>query len=324
MCGCCCDFYLCCFMGGAYMKRKNGYLYEDLSTRKPLLNEMKMNDFSAFFPPTHTAMTLYESGHKYHCMPGHYTYQRIYDHYLLHYILDGKGTYYCPSGTYSITQGDLFLIRPNEPIHYQADLERPWTYYWIGFNGNEAFHVMETCGFTNECVVLHHGKDMELEAALHGIAYPKKTGISREYELLGYLYRVFACIIQQHLRPQIDNSRQYLLNAIDFINQQYSYCNLRVQDIADYVGIDRTWLYRIFDTCLHVSVQEYLQQFRLDKAKSLLRFSAIPVGTVAEKCGFENQAYFSTVFKKHYNMTPIQYRKQRKEAVIGLPSDISK
>lgn len=33
------------------MKRKNGYLYEDLSTRKPLLNEMKMNDFSAFFPP---------------------------------------------------------------------------------------------------------------------------------------------------------------------------------------------------------------------------------------------------------------------------------
>ena len=96
MCGCCCDFYLCCFMGGAYMKRKNGYLYEDLSTRKPLLNEMKMNDFSAFFPPTHTAMTLYESGHKYHCMPGHYTYQRIYDHYLLHYILDGKGTFIAP------------------------------------------------------------------------------------------------------------------------------------------------------------------------------------------------------------------------------------
>lgn len=294
------------------MKKKEGYLYEDLSRRKPLRsNEMKMNDFSAFFPPTHVTMALYQSGHKYRCIPGHYTYQRIYDHYLLHYILSGKGSYCCPSGTYPVSQGDIFLIRPNEPIHYVADLEEPWTYYWVGFNGNEAFHIMETCGFTNECAVLHHGMDPELEEAFRGIAYPEMTGISREYELLGYLYRAFACMIRRHPRPQMDNSRQYLSNAIDFISQKYGYCRLRVQDIADYVGIDRTWLYRIFDTCLHVSVQEYLQQFRLNKAKTLLRFSNIPVGAVAAECGFENQAYFSTVFRKKYHMTPGQYRKQR-------------
>lgn len=289
------------------MGKKKNYVYEDLSKRKGSIYQT-LNDFTAS-PPTNTSMVVYESGHKVYCEPGWITTLRVYDHYLIHYILSGKGTYYTPYGTYSVSQGDLFLIRPDEAIYYIADIKDPWTYYWLGFNGNEAFNIVKLCGFTENLPVIFYGEDQKLKNLLHKLVYPEHSGLSREYELLGYLYKVFSMFIQKRPRPVITNAEQYLSDAIKYIKQQFHYSDLRVSDIANYVGIDRTYLYRIFDELLHVSIQEYIQTFRLDKAKSLLKFSNISVNEVAYSCGFESQAYFSTVFKKVVSMTPLQYRK---------------
>lgn len=289
-------------------KKRNTYLYENLSTRKAIAH-MQLNDFTTS-PPTNTNMVVYESGHKAHCEPGWYTFLRVYDHYLIHYILSGKGTYYTPYGTYQIQEGDLFLIRPDEAIYYIADMENPWTYYWFGFNGNDAFKIMRLCGFTENNPVLYHGEDEKLKELLHKLVYPQFSDLSREYELLGYLYEVFALIIQRQPYPAVSNAEQYLASAISYIEQHFIQSDLRVSDIAVYVGIDRTYLYRIFSDLLHVSVQDFIQQFRLDKAKGLLKFSNTPINQIASTCGFESQAYFSTVFKKYYQMTPLQYRKK--------------
>ena len=127
---------------------------------------------------------------------------------------------------------------------------------------------------------------------------------------MGYLYEVFALIIQRQPHPAVSNAEQYLASAISYIEQHFIQSDLRVSDIAVYVGIDRTYLYRIFSDLLHVSVQDFIQQFRLDKAKGLLKFSNTPINQIASTFGFESQAYFSTVFKKYYQMTPLQYRKK--------------
>lgn len=299
-------------------RKKKNYKYEDLSKRKAIPH-MKLNDFTSS-PPTNTNMVVYESGHKAYCEPGWYTFLRVYDHYLIHYILNGKGTYYTPYGTYPVNKGDLFLIRPDEPIYYIADMDDPWTYYWFGFNGNEAFNIMRLCGFSEHNPVLYHGEDQKLKELLHRLVYPKYSDLSREYELLGYLYEAFSLIIQRQPHPTVTNAEQYLSSAIEYIEQRFFYSDLRVSDIAGYVGIDRTYLYRIFYDSFHVSVQDFIQQFRLDKAKALLKFSNTSVSQIAFNCGFENQAYFSTVFKKYYHITPLQYRKQERTTESRPPS----
>lgn len=294
-------------------QKRTSYLYEDLSKRKPIAH-MKLNDFTAS-PITNTNMIVYESGHKPVCEPGWYTFLRVYDHYLIHYILDGKGTYYTPHGTFPVSKGDLFLIRPDEAVYYIADMETPWTYYWFGFNGNDAYHIVRLCGFTEHSLVHYHGPDPELQALLHKLTYPQFSGLSREYELLGHLYEIFSLIIHRQPHPSVSNAEQYLTEAIEYIEKNYTCISLRVRDIATYIGIDRTYLYRIFDECLHTSVQDFIQQFRLDKAKGLLKYSNTSIGEIALNCGFENQSYFSTVFKKRYQLTPLQYRKKEQESV---------
>ena len=59
----------------------------------------------------------------------------VRDHYLIHYVVDGKGTYTVNNTVYELRAGDIFLAKPSQLITYSADKEEPWEYYWVGFNG---------------------------------------------------------------------------------------------------------------------------------------------------------------------------------------------
>ncbi len=293
-------------------KKGRSIIYENLARRKDSLNT-KFNNFT-INPPTNPSMTVYQSGHKSNCEPGWHTRIRTYDHYIIHYVLDGSGIYYSPTETFPINKGDLFLIRPDESIHYQADWNTPWTYYWVGFNGNEAPGIVSQCGFSDTCLKRSYTRDNALTETMHRLAYPEFQGVAREYELLGDLYRAFSLLMHTHVQRSVSKTEQYLTRAIEYIQQKYSDTDLRVGDIAGYVGIDRTYLYRIFYDSFQQSVQDFVLEFRLSKAKSLLKYSDSSVGLIAYSCGFENQSYFSTIFKKSFHKTPLQYRKEKLRA----------
>ena len=62
----------------------------------------------------------------------------IRDHYLIHYIISGKGRYTVNGSVHTLTPGDAFLVYPNTEVIYQADAEDPWEYTWVGFTGSDA------------------------------------------------------------------------------------------------------------------------------------------------------------------------------------------
>ena len=88
--------------------KNNSQKFADLSMRKSNC-DIRFNNFTTDDPTT-TNMMVYQSGHKFNCPPGWHTTVNTYDHYIIHYVLNGNGTYYSPSKTYSVKQGDLFLI----------------------------------------------------------------------------------------------------------------------------------------------------------------------------------------------------------------------
>ena len=67
-------------------------------------------------------------------------------------------------------------------------------------------------------------------------------------------------------------------------------------------------LCRIFKDALGMRPMEYVNQVRIEMAKSLLLYSDLSVREIGQKCGFQNTNYFNKIFKKFEHLTPLEYR----------------
>ena len=103
------------------------------------------------------------------CAPGQTWGPGIRDHYLIHLVVSGKGTFEVGGKTFEVVPGDLFFARPSQLIRYSADEQQPWEYSWVGFNGACAHKLAAQLPFTDTAPV-HHTQDPEgMRAALTNI-----------------------------------------------------------------------------------------------------------------------------------------------------------
>ena len=87
-----------------------------------------------------------------------------------------------------------------------------------------------------------------------------------------------------------------------------------MEDIAAHLGISRTHLFRLFHRFLAVSPNEYLARFRVQSACAMLSSSNLSVKSIAHAVGYEDQLYFSKVFRRLTGETPTGYRQSHPPA----------
>ena len=135
----------------------------------------------------HTCL-LYTSCGLERCAPGQTWGPGIRDHYLIHLVVSGKGTFEVGGKTFEVVPGDLFFARPSQLIRYSADEQQPWEYSWVGFNGACAHKLAAQLPFTDTAPV-HHTQDPEgMRAALTNIYSSRGLEPQNEAAMVGYLY----------------------------------------------------------------------------------------------------------------------------------------
>ena len=233
----------------------------------------------------------------------------VRDHYLIHYVVDGKGTYTVNNTVYELRAGDIFLAKPSQLITYSADKEEPWEYYWVGFNGACANKLVLQLPF-REDMPTHHCKNAErVKKALFNIFLSRGPEPRNETLMVGYLYLFIAELMQEamDLEPHASNSSsQYVINAIKYIQFNYSH-DISIDDIAKAVGVSRSHLYRVFMSNVGQSPIDYLTSYRISEACFLLKNSQLSIAEIAVSVGFFDQFYFSRVFKKSKGVPPSKY-----------------
>jgi len=80
-----------------------------------------------------------------------------------------------------------------------------------------------------------------------------------------------------------------------------------VEMLTKDVGISRAQLHRKMKEITGISTSEFIRNLRLEQAARLIKERKINITQVAYSVGFNNQTHFSTVFKKHFGMTPTEY-----------------
>ena len=239
----------------------------------------------------------------------------VRDHYLIHYIISGKGHYKTGNRIYALTAGSSFLVYPNTEVLYYADESDPWEYAWVGFTGSDASMILNATDFTPEKPVI---LDTPLGDAIHRqilhIYDARGNEFEHAVEMTGQLYTMLAMFMHGATSNNTQNTaNSYVQKGIEYISSNYSY-HITVEDIASYVGLSRSQLFRSFQAVLGQSPKEYLTGFRMKQACYLLEHSNLSVTAVANSVGFDNGLYFSKTFHKEKQMSPSEFRAARRSS----------
>lgn len=236
--------------------------------------------------------------------------------YLLHYVLEGQGYYYVNDNKYTVSKNQGFLIEPNVVTFYQADKDNPWTYLWIGIDGDKAKLYLNSAGLNENHLIFTYEKDDSLKEYVLEMLKHHTMSDSDAFKIEGLLYLFFSKLCEDRKEiPSMnkeENTNNYINKAIEFIQNNY-HNSIKVTDIANYICLNRSYLTSIFQNNLNMSPQKFLMKFRITKAAELLYNTNLSITNIAYSCGYSDPLAFSKAFKKIKGISPKEYRNTKKE-----------
>lgn len=260
----------------------------------------------------HTALYVYQCG-SLQCESGHTYGPAVRDHYLIHFVQSGKGTYQVDNEIYYLKEGSGFLICPDIVTTYKADDEDPWHYSWIGFHGIKAEQYLKDANLTMDHPVFEYSEDDFIKNCfdeMNSAYYQKRGG---EVKRLAYLYLFLHKLTESNpdglYYDSADSKREaYITDALQFIEMNYTN-KISISSISSHVGLNRSYFNEMFRRSLNKTLQEYLIEFRMRKACELLVNTKLSIGNISRSVGYTDPLLFSKIFKKINGENPSDYRK---------------
>lgn len=236
------------------------------------------------------------------CDGGHSYGPQYRGYYLLHYVLEGRGAFSpSPQREIPVSKNQLFVIRPNRLVRYCADALDPWHYIWIGFESS-----LELDEIFPEDVIDAPDCQYFFESMLES----QYLGRQKEYFLCGKIYALLA-----HLGQQValagDPGFEYALLAKNYIEANFAQ-ELSVEALAQQLHLSRSYFSSLFRRYFGKSPQQYLIDYRLQKASEFLLERGFTPGQTALACGYSSIFHFSRMFRKKFGVPPREYCKEGK------------
>lgn len=181
-----------------------------------------------------------------------------------------------------------------------------------GFPGLELIEQMRKINKKLQCIILSAQKVFEyaLKAIELGVVRYLLKPIDMENltQVLDSLTFKSMDIVQSEKDMNLSKEVRYMKREIDI-----GFRNVDMNKIAEKLGYSKEYLYRIFRKEMDISVNNYLQNVRLEKAKEYIAETGkYKIYEICEMVGYEDQVYFSKLFKKKYKISPKDFQKYDK------------
>lgn len=257
---------------------------------------------------------------------GHFIGPAVHDYYLIHVVLYGEGTFETLGETHKLGAGDAFVIFPDILVKYQASMEQPWKYIWIGFSGELVELALSEVGITPDHAVIRgcrlswmQRRYKRLRAALEGNQKPALGNLEASGWLRIILYELSKTMWGERVSEQSTESDQEqrshplpyrrIDQAIRLMTLQYAH-PLTIDGIARTVSYHRSHLTRLFKETTGMSPMQFLFKVRMKKAEELLE-GDLTIAQIASSVGYNDPLFFTKQFRKWNGMSPTEYRREK-------------
>ncbi|MBR3968162.1 MAG: AraC family ligand binding domain-containing protein [Clostridia bacterium] len=222
------------------------------------------------------------------CTALHHFGPALRTHWLLHYVVSGKGIFRIEDREYTVTAGNIFVIPPFVETYYEADSNDPWQYIWIGFTKDDKIKI-DFEDVMNIPYAHRIFEDMKKCSAMN-------TGrteflCSKIWQLISFVY------------DKKNETVNYVDKALNIIGSEYM-TDISVQNIADRIGLERTYFSNLFKNKVAMSPKQYLLKTRMEQANIFLKDYGYNVSLTAASVGYSDIYTFSKAFKKYFGVSP--------------------
>ena len=221
------------------------------------------------------------------------------DQYILIYCTEGRGIIEVEDKKYHLGRSDAFCIPRNRRHRYYADEEEPWSILWVHFKGETIpYYPVQECRIVHLASRASDNRMMVLFKLLFRV-------LERNYTLGNFIYisQVLSLILSEvYFREKMDESTTQDRH-VTLVKK-----NLTLSDISQEVQLSKSYLNTIFKTQTGKSPVEFFIHLKMQEACKLLKSGQMYVYEAAAALGYEDQYYFSRIFKKVVGVSPRDYQ----------------
>ena len=233
---------------------------------------------------------------------------------IVFYTAKGSNTIKLGNAMVNLEPGMITAVFPGQCVNCAVKgLKDDTEAYWAELCGETAERVMLRAGLTpaKPTLVLNGTETARIFAEL--------TDPNQEYSGLraaGLMLELIDSLLTETPRPsqpKVANLPQYYVEkSIRFIETKYPQ-DISVEDVAEYCGLNRSYLGKLFRDATGMTTQEYLIRHRMKIACSYLEVAAAPIATIARSVGYPNQLHFSRAFHKVFDIPPREWQKRNRK-----------
>ena len=181
-----------------------------------------------------------------------------------------------------------------------------------------------TCTEPGECIIIEFDADLtypelfSFEVSDHSVFVKNfsrierlmhEKGASYQTECIGLLYEILLCLLKSAKKAYTPKEKQHiLLPAMEYISEKYYDSTITNEFLASLCGISTVYFRKTFEKVYGTSPIRYLNRFRIEKAKSMLRSDYNSITQIAESVGYSSIYHFSKMFKQYTGTSPIAYK----------------
>jgi AraC-like DNA-binding protein len=243
----------------------------------------------------------------------YYTERQGQNNFLLMYTLSGKGSLRYNNQEYILEQNQAVVIDCNNYHIYKTYSEEPWVFMWIHFNGiaaKEYYSILneETLNiiYLNDFVAFEKMLD---NLNKHFDVNDIPSCINAVTQMTNIISLLIISKFTSVNNKKYKEHRYEIDKVIDFIQSNYGN-KISLDDLTKTAYISKFHFLRLFKRHTGVSPYEYLINYRINKAKELLKNSELLIREISDTVGFFDYNNFIREFKKIVGITPLKYKKQ--------------
>lgn len=229
------------------------------------------------------------------------------DEYILIYCVEGEGVIEVENRPYMIKKHEVFCIPPNKKHRYYASQDNPWSIYWVHFKGEDTKHYpLTTC----EVIEVNSIPGETRIITLFDILF---RTLQRTYTQGNYIYisQVLGLILAEiYYREKVDGASKQDKHITAVIRYMYKNLdrNLRLEDLANELHLSKSYINTGFKKYANKSPIDFFIHLKMQEACKLLKSTDMYILEISHTLGYDDQYYFSRIFKKVIGVSPKEYR----------------